>query len=88
MKYVPPPTRHITFFTWAFDPGRVIVVSLQLTTFRARAFENAYCALTSSPSRGTPRKGGSTRSTRRLCGSEFTIIATSTSRGSFVFPGT
>lgn len=90
MKYIPPPTRHMTFFL-LFAVERPIVSRRQVTTFRASWFENAYCAFTSSFSLGGAARagmGGSTRSTCRLCGNAFTIAATSTSSGSFRFCGT
>jgi len=71
-----------------FDPARKIMTNLQLSTLRAKAFEKAYCALISSPCFGDLRKGGSIRSTRNPCTIEFTTRATSTSSGSFIFPGT
>ncbi len=91
-QYSPPPTRHITFFVVASPPvrpERVNVVSRHVTTLRLSAFENAYCALISSPSLGTCalRSGGSTRSTRSPCAMEFTTAATSTSSGSKLLPG-
>lgn len=63
-------------------PARLSVVNLQVTVFLANAFENAYCARISSPSRGIVRSGGSTRSINSPCAIEFTIAATSASSGS------
>ena len=55
----PPPTRHITL---RLASGRVLGINLHVTTLRARWFENAYCAFSSSVSLGTLRSGGSRRS--------------------------
>lgn len=89
-KHSPPPTRHITFFDIPppLAPERVRVVSLHVTTFRLKLFENAYDALISSPSFGGALSGGSTRSINSPCGIAFTIVATSTSSGSLSLAGT
>jgi hypothetical protein len=82
----------MTFF-WAIAfvvplATRVNVVNLHVTIFRASEFENAYCALISSPSFGIVLSGGSTRSINRPCAIEFTMAATSASNGSLGFDGT
>jgi hypothetical protein len=79
----------MTFFVvvspFPLDPDRVIVVSLQVTTFLDNEFEKAYCARISSPSFGTIRNGGSTLSINNPCDIEFTTAAISASKGSFGF---
>ena len=88
---LPPPTRTMTFFVAVLDsplaPARLSVVNLHVTVFFANEFENAYCARTSSPSRGIILSGGSTRSINKPCAIELTIAATSASRGSRGLPG-
>jgi hypothetical protein len=69
------------------DPARLSVVNLQVTVFLASEFEKAYCARTSSPSRGIDLNGGSTRSINNPCAIELTIAAISASRGSRGLPG-
>ena len=90
-RHIPPPTRTITFFVAVLasplDPARLRVVNLHVTVFLANEFENAYCARTSSPSRGIALSGGSTRSISNPCAIELTIAATSASSGSRGLPG-
>jgi len=81
----------MTFFVAVLDsplaPARLSVVNLQVTVFLASEFAKAYCARTSSPSRGIDLNGGSTRSINNPCAIELTIAAISASRGSRVLPG-
>ena len=68
-------------------PARLSVVNLHVTVFRASEFEKAYCARTSSPSRGIVLSGASTRSISKPCAIELTIAAISESSGSRGLPG-
>jgi len=68
-------------------PARLSVVNLHVTVFRASEFEKAYCARTSSPSRGIILSGASTRSISKPCAIELTIAAISASSGSRGLPG-
>jgi hypothetical protein len=68
-------------------PARLSVVNLHVTVFRASEFEKAYCARTSSPSRGIVLSGASTRSISKPCAIELTIAAISASSGSRGLPG-